>query len=637
MEYLFGMIGQNLDRYKIVDELGHGGMSTVYRGVDEALEREVAIKVMHDHLAKSLENRKRFHREAKAIARLKHPNILEIYDYSSFDAVKSFIVMELVPGFNLRQFIFKHGNMPSEITAAVGLEICQALSHAHQSGVIHRDLKPENVMVSDNGHIKLMDFGIAHVVGAETMTQTGSLLGSPAHIPPELIDGQPVDIRSDIYSLGTILYYLATAQLPYDGVNAPQVFKKVLTGEFDDPEFVLPQVGGCFGRIVRTCMEKSPDKRYQTVDALIDALENFISTFDLQKDEELHRYFHSPGVYKETFPKRIVPLLLTACKKLKKENKLPILVSYFNRILAYEPNNSEVKNMMASLGRRKITENAIVGILGLCFIFMSLYFWKEHASTKNINPPNNKNETPDLIAQAPDENQAIKIKKETTPRITIANNSTKENPLIPVIPEADHKLKLKEKQKQIKANVTKTDTKTNLNNANLTPPLTTKPKTETTYFSYRFSIIPGGASFVVDGINYDVLKARRGIQLSQGTHRIRVSSPGAETLTRRLTIAGEQKGIFPIVLKWKSGRVQVVSNTDSVVWIGKGKKFRRIQARGKNATFTIPFGKADKDASKKRITIRVASAEDMGHPKIQTLWVKPGQLTTINVNFQPKK
>ena len=295
------MIGTSVDRYRIVEELGHGGMSVVYRGVDSALERDVAVKVLHNHLAKKAENRQRFHREAKAIARLRHPNILEIYDFSSADAERSYIVMEYVEGENLRQFAARTGHPPPEVAALICLEIAYALEHAHDHGIIHRDLKPENVMVSSGGELKLMDFGIAHVIDAETMTATGSLMGSPAHMAPEIIDGQRADVRADVFALGTVLYWLAAGRLPFEGANAPQVLRKVLEGDCEDVESVDPRTGQQLGAIVRRCLATDPDDRYESVLAVRRELADFIgpmgwTDYELELKRLAMRY---PGLTKE--------------------------------------------------------------------------------------------------------------------------------------------------------------------------------------------------------------------------------------------------------------------------------------------------------------------------------------------------
>ena len=230
------MIGRQISRYRIVEQIGSGGMSVVYKGVDTTLDREVAVKVLHPHLASKEDSRRRFSREAKAVAKLHHPNILEIYDFSGDDAPEAFIVTEYIRGVTLRTFAEQHRFDPPEIAAMAVHELASALDHAHGIGIIHRDLKPENVMIREDGVIKLMDFGIAKVLDRdERMTMTGALVGSPAHMAPEIIEGLEAGREADIFSLGTILYWLCCGKLPFMGNNTTQTLKLILDGTYPDP------------------------------------------------------------------------------------------------------------------------------------------------------------------------------------------------------------------------------------------------------------------------------------------------------------------------------------------------------------------------------------------------------------------
>src|SRR4051812_35278551 len=166
------MIGRVLDKYEILEEVGQGGMSIVYKGMDTSLHREVAVKVLHPHLASHDEARKRFEREARAVAKLRHENILEIFDYSGKDSQDSYIVTEFIRGRTLKDFATEHPPAFPEIGAMIVADICRALAHAHAGGVLHRDVKPENIMIRDDGVLKLMDFGIAQILDAQRMTVT---------------------------------------------------------------------------------------------------------------------------------------------------------------------------------------------------------------------------------------------------------------------------------------------------------------------------------------------------------------------------------------------------------------------------------------------------------------------------------
>src|SRR5690606_19029204 len=184
------------------------------------LDREVAIKVLHPHLAAREESRRRFSREARAVARLRHASIVEIYDFSGDDAPESFIVTEFVRGRTLKAFGDEVGFALPEIGVLVAAQLAAALEHAHREGIVHRDLKPENVMVREDGVLKLMDFGIARMIGAEDrMTMTGALVGSPLHMAPEIIEGREAGAPADVFALGTILYWLVAGRMAFAGNN----------------------------------------------------------------------------------------------------------------------------------------------------------------------------------------------------------------------------------------------------------------------------------------------------------------------------------------------------------------------------------------------------------------------------------
>src|SRR5215813_7453235 len=294
---------RRLEKYDILEDVGQGGMAKVFRGFDTTLGREVAVKILHPHLAEQRESKLRLQREAQAVAKLRHENILEIFDYSGPDAAESYIVTEYIHGPNLKQFLEQQGPLPyPEIAAMIIVEVCRALSHAHQKGIIHRDIKPENVMIRDDGVIKLTDFGIAQVVDKERMTVTGQLLGSPAYMSPEHVEGKPLDFRTDVFSVGILLYQLATGELPFRGKNPHEVLKRISEARYVDARIARPLVGERLGKILARMLEREPEKRYPDTAPLLEQLLAYLAEIEITDPRvELQRFFKDPAAYGKAF------------------------------------------------------------------------------------------------------------------------------------------------------------------------------------------------------------------------------------------------------------------------------------------------------------------------------------------------
>ncbi|MCK6548455.1 serine/threonine protein kinase, partial [Myxococcota bacterium] len=350
------MRGPELERYQIVGELGQGGMSVVYRARDRQLARDVAVKVLHDFLARQPDARKRFHREAVAVAKLHHPGIVEIFDYSGPEAKDSYIVTELIEGETLRERVDKRGRPAHpELAMLLVLELVRALKHAHEQSVLHRDLKPENVMITKSGSLKLMDFGLAQLMdGGTKLTQTGTLLGSPAHMAPEVIDGKSSDARADIFSMGTILYWLSTGRLPFEAPNPSALFKKILDGVYEHPQAIEPRVGNGLARIIERALEPDPERRYQDVTELEADLTAELADVDLVPTEaHVRRYLVDPDGFARELAPKLVETLARAGKKALDDKNLARATDRFNRVLAIEPEHPEVRVLVARLGRRR--------------------------------------------------------------------------------------------------------------------------------------------------------------------------------------------------------------------------------------------------------------------------------------------
>ena len=355
------------DRYKLLQEVGQGGMAVVYRASDSTLKREVAIKILHQHLASEPESKARLEREAQAVAKLRHENILEIFDYSGMDSYSSYIVTEFIDGPTLKQWLNNHAIVHPEVAALVAAEIGGALVHAHGVGIIHRDIKPENVMIRKDGLLKLMDFGIAQVVDLQRMTVTGQLLGSPAYMAPELIEGKPLDFRTDVFSVGIMLYQLATGSLPFSGKNPHEVLRRIGEGRFPDPRTLNRRIGDALARIIARALAHNPDDRYSTVGLLTADLSEYLTDAGLTDvRSELRAYFADPAGFEQALPDRMASALAAAADRQLAEGRSARAMELWNRVLASNPHHPGVLAALKRLEGRTRFKNAalVITILG---------------------------------------------------------------------------------------------------------------------------------------------------------------------------------------------------------------------------------------------------------------------------------
>jgi beta-lactam-binding protein with PASTA domain/tRNA A-37 threonylcarbamoyl transferase component Bud32 len=252
-------------RYRMESLLGQGGMAQVYKGTDTVLGRPVAIKILAPQYAKDQSFVDRFRREAQSAARLNHPNVVGVYDTGSDDGTH-YIVMEFVEGRTLADFLSSGGSLLPERAVELASSVCVALSEAHKAGIVHRDIKPGNIMVTRNGEVKVMDFGIARAATAETVTATATVLGTASYLSPEQAQGKPVDARSDIYSLGIVLYEMLVGRVPFGGDSAVAVAYKHVQEPPEPPSRINPDISPSLEAVVMRALAKNPDNRYQTAE-----------------------------------------------------------------------------------------------------------------------------------------------------------------------------------------------------------------------------------------------------------------------------------------------------------------------------------------------------------------------------------
>ncbi len=248
------------DEYEVVAEIGAGGMATVYKAIQKSLDRPVAIKELKKSYHADSQIVKRFERESIVAASLQHENIVHIYDYWKKPIYS--IVMEYVDGINLAEVIEKAGPLPDDVGTMIAIQACNALDYAHMRGLIHRDIKPSNIMIKKNGEVKLMDFGIAQSRNLESLTMPGTLIGTPAYMSPEQILGQPLDVRSDVFSFGIVLYELFTGRKPFTDEETRAVSAKILKDKFLSPRSINRDIPRGLQRIIKKCLKKKTQKRY---------------------------------------------------------------------------------------------------------------------------------------------------------------------------------------------------------------------------------------------------------------------------------------------------------------------------------------------------------------------------------------
>jgi serine/threonine-protein kinase len=254
-------------RYEVETLLGQGGMARVFRGTDRVLDRTVAIKVLSPQFADDDQFVARFRREAQAAAGLNHPNIVGVYDTGDQGDVH-FIVMEYVEGRTLRDVIRSDGPLLPERAAEIGGAVARALSSAHEAGLVHRDIKPGNIMLTREGEVKVMDFGIARTSTGDTLTQTAAVLGTASYLSPEQAQGLPVDTRSDIYSLGCVLYEMLTGRAPFIGDSPVAIAYMHVKEDPVPPSRLNPDVPPTLDAVVLKAMAKNPANRYETAEEL---------------------------------------------------------------------------------------------------------------------------------------------------------------------------------------------------------------------------------------------------------------------------------------------------------------------------------------------------------------------------------
>jgi len=427
-------VGQVLDKYELLERVGQGGMAIVYRGIDRSLKRTVAIKVLHKHLADYQEARDRFEREAQAVAKLRHENILEIFDYAAKENEEAYIVTEFIDGQTLKQFVTERPIAFPEIGAMIMLQVCRALAHAHAGGILHRDVKPENIMIRSDGIVKLMDFGISHMVDLERLTVTGQLLGSPAYMAPEHVEGRPLDFRTDVFAAGIVLYQLCVGKLPFEGKNPHEVLKRIAECRFVDPRQANPRIGNRLGRIVLRAMAASPNDRYPAIGEMVLALEAYLEESGLAPDKlagELARYFQAPASYEQALHDRLVDHLTRRGTKLLADGEQAPALDVFDRVLTIDPKNERVLSILDGINRRARLKQVGLALVGIALLAGGGYLVhrknlppaaESPVASPNVSPPHIENPSVHVVQNDPPPDKIAPAVIDAQPQVAVTTH-----------------------------------------------------------------------------------------------------------------------------------------------------------------------------------------------------------------------
>ena len=293
-------------RYEVIEELGEGGMGIVYKVFDRKIDEKVALKVLAPEIAGDERTIERFRNELKLARKISHRNVCRMYDLSEEEKTQ-FITMEYVPGENLKNLIKRIGQLSKTKAVSIAKQVCEGLVEAHRLGVVHRDLKPQNIMVDSEGNARIMDFGIARSIRTKSITETGMIIGTPEYMSPEQVEGVGVDHRSDLYSLGVILFEMLTGRVPFQGETPLSVILKHKTEQPPDPRRFDDQIPVDISQMILKCMEKDKNKRYPTADALLADLIEIEKGFTTTKTVRLGKKHLGIGKPKE---KKIVLIAL---------------------------------------------------------------------------------------------------------------------------------------------------------------------------------------------------------------------------------------------------------------------------------------------------------------------------------------
>lgn len=503
------MVVEKLGRYEIISELGRGAMGVVYKAIDPLIDRIVAVKTIDLNLSQAelADFEERFYREAKSAGRLNHPNIVTIYDIGKTDHT-AYMAMEFLEGQQLAQLLNANIALSINKIARIVAQVADGLSYAHKNGVVHRDIKPANIMLAENGVVKITDFGIARVPTG-SRTQVGLVLGSPKYMAPEQVVGEEVDGRSDVFSLGVVLYEMLTGQAPFDGDNISTIMYRILNETPSPPSSLNARVSKSLDKVVLKALAKQPQDRYQDAKELGQRLRTWI------KFEGI-----APGKKKPT--KETIDLDYPTVITTEGDPE-PNKVAMSSSVLA----RAEDERPLVAAGF--LIGTALVIAISLVW---STFFFK---GTERVTPM----ATPDVVS--PESPSAVAEQIQNAPArdiseaATIASLSPSSQPAASIkLP--DSKTNPKPAETKVVSNKSANQEKISIATANeasavtvttLTPPTSAKREGSTLSEAVvTFAVSPWGEVFV-DGKRYGVSPPLKELKLSPGKHKVEITNSSA--------------------------------------------------------------------------------------------------------------
>lgn len=643
-------VGDTLGRYRLVEEIGQGGMSVVFRAQDEKLKRDVAVKVMHGFLASQQDARERFRREAVAVASLKHPHIIEIYDYSGEDTDLSFIVAELVIGQPLSKLLQEQPIAIPEMGLALLRPLAAALVHAHEHGVIHRDLKPENVLVGQKGRIKLTDFGIAKMLDNQTLTVTGALLGSPAYMAPEYIEGHEPDARADIFSFGAMLYQTLVGKLPFEAPSPHALLKRIAAGNYIPANQQNPNIHSAVARLIHHCLETDPQKRIPDAPTLLAAVDDCLSIAGLGPST-FRRVLEEPQALAEELRQTLPEHYFEKGKEALAAGAQGQALEHFDRVLALEPDHAQVRALLSDIHRSRrwrrgvrtslLATTAIAVLTGTAvgIGYLTQPYWQDVAPRAiDTTPDPSPSEPLASVPPATDETRRnVPIMISGQGDIFVDGTLVRQGasgPQALLLAPGDHNI-------QVKQGALVREQAVTVPPNGLIAPLTfdvrepqrprpprsvTPPPTRDVVFNARRWV-----TVFVDGASEPFVENRQGrfsIPLTHGEHRLRFVNDFAKPYDLTLQVDAQRPpGPVVLDLEPKDGRVLLVGGPKGDLQVRIGDRRRILTDLTRSDPILVPL----KASRTHEIVVEAAGYK----PMRQSVTLTPGKTLELAVKLEP--